>query len=110
TDPQNNERLLAELARVPLERRTAHYVCQLVLADPRGDVRAECVGTCQGRVRLEPAGTAGFGCDPPVEIVEYHHTFGELGEAIKSVLSHRARAIERFLPLAATVPDLGQAV
>ena len=46
-----------------------------------------------GRIRTEPAGTAGFGYDPLFEIVEYHRTFGELGLAVKRVLSHRARAV-----------------
>ena len=41
TDEQNNARLLAELGLTPLERRTAHYVCQLALSDPAGKIRAE---------------------------------------------------------------------
>ena len=53
---------------------------------------------CRGRIRLEPAGTAGFGYDPLFEIVEYHRTFGELGENIKSVISHRGRALRAILP------------
>ncbi len=90
TDEDNNARLLAELEGTPLERRTAYYVCSLALSDPAGTIAAECSGRCQGRIRLEPAGTAGFGYDPLFEVVEYHRTFGELGEAVKRVLSHRA--------------------
>jgi XTP/dITP diphosphohydrolase len=41
---------------------------------------------------------AGFGYDPLFEVVEYHRTFGELGEAVKSVLSHRTRAVAAILP------------
>ena len=44
------------------------------------------------------AGENGFGYDPLFEIPEYHKTFGELGTAVKSVLSHRARAIRRIVP------------
>jgi hypothetical protein len=39
------------------------------------------------------------GYDPLFEIVEYHRTYAELGETVKSVLSHRARAIELLVPL-----------
>ncbi len=99
TDEQNNARLLEELGDRPAEKRTAHYVCYLVLADPLGNVRAECQGTCHGRIRTEPAGTAGFGYDPLFEVIEYHHTFGELGENVKAVLSHRARGVEQLKPL-----------
>ncbi len=98
TDDENNSRLLAELGDTPLERRTARYVCQLALADPRGEIRAQCAGQCRGRIRFEPAGANGFGYDPLFELVEYHHTFGQLGTSIKRVLSHRARAIEQLLP------------
>lgn len=98
TDDDNNARLLEDLGNTPLERRTAHYVSHLVLADPGGSVRAECEAKCHGRIRFEPTGQAGFGYDPLFEVVEYHRTFGVLGETIKSVLSHRARAVELLKP------------
>lgn len=98
TDEQNNARLLAELADTPLERRSAHYVCTAALADPTGTLRAQSEGRCHGRIRLEPVGTGGFGYDPLFELVEYHRTFGELGPAVKAVLSHRARALRALLP------------
>jgi XTP/dITP diphosphohydrolase len=98
TDELNNQRLLAELEDVPDDARTAHYVCHLALADPAGRVRAECEAMCRGRIRRQPSGTAGFGYDPLFEIVEYRRTFGELGDNVKSVLSHRARAMRHLLP------------
>jgi XTP/dITP diphosphohydrolase len=97
-DDDNNARLLADLASVPLERRTAHYECALALADPTGAILLQSAGRCFGRIRFEAAGSAGFGYDPLFEVVEYHRTFGELGEAVKAVLSHRTRAVEAFLP------------
>jgi XTP/dITP diphosphohydrolase len=98
TDAQNNARLLMELGDTPPERRTAHYVCQLALSDPLGNVRASCGAVCHGRIRFEPAGSAGFGYDPLFEIVEYHRTFGQLGQSVKAALSHRARAVETLIP------------
>jgi XTP/dITP diphosphohydrolase len=98
TDALNNERLLSELRDVPDERRGAHYVCHAVISDPDGQVRAESVGRCFGRIRREAAGSGGFGYDPLFEIVEYHQTFGELGPVFKSIISHRARALRQLLP------------
>ncbi len=99
TDERNNNRLLEELGDTPLSRRTAYYTCRLALSDPQGTIRAEGGGVCRGRIRLEPSGSAGFGYDPLFEVVEYHRTFGELGEAVKAVLSHRTRAVAELLPL-----------
>jgi XTP/dITP diphosphohydrolase len=97
TDQRNNQHLLDQLVAIPDERRTAHYVSHLSLADPEGRVWIDCEATCQGRIRRQLAGTHGFGYDPLFEVVELHRTFGELGPAVKSVLSHRARAMRQFL-------------
>ena len=71
---------------------------ELVLADPAGNVRAETTGRCSGRIVFAEAGPNGFGYDPLFEIVEYHRTFGELGPAAKSCLSHRSRAVQAMIP------------
>jgi XTP/dITP diphosphohydrolase len=99
TDEWNNRLLIEKLGDLPLENRTAHYVSHAVLADPRGEVRGESTGRCDGRIRFEPAGSGGFGYDPYFEIVEYHRTFAELGNVVKAALSHRARAIRALVPL-----------
>jgi XTP/dITP diphosphohydrolase len=98
TDESNNAYLLKKLQGVPLEERGAQYICSLALADPTGQIRLTAEGSCRGRIRTEPKGTAGFGYDPLFEILEYHRTFGELGDAIKAMLSHRARAMRQFVP------------
>lgn len=98
TDERNNELLLAKLAGVPLEKRTAHYVCHAVLADPSGAVRAFGEDYCRGRILLERCGAGGFGYDPLFEVIELHRTFGELSPAVKQALSHRSRIIRRLLP------------
>ena len=98
TDAANNARLLEELVDTPLAQRSAHYVCHISVSDPQGVVRASCEAYCHGRIRRHPAGEAGFGYDPLFEVVEYHRTFGQLGEAVKSVISHRARALRQIVP------------
>jgi XTP/dITP diphosphohydrolase len=98
SDEANNRRLLDELAGAAWAERTAQFVCHVALADPAGTIRAESEAACRGRIVLAPRGIHGFGYDPLFEIVEYHRTFGELGQQVKSCLSHRARAIQRLLP------------
>ncbi len=99
TDAKNNELLMAKLAGVPADKRTAYYVCSAALADPTGTIRATAEGRCHGVLRSEPSGSGGFGYDPYFEVREYHRTFAELGATVKAVLSHRARAIREMLPL-----------
>ena len=98
TDASNNKLLLEKLAGMPLEKRTAHYVCHATLSDPQGNIRAEAEDSCRGRILLSESGSGGFGYDSLFEIPEYHKTFGELGPAVKFVLSHRSRAIRALLP------------
>jgi XTP/dITP diphosphohydrolase len=97
-DAANNSKLLAELGDLPLAKRAARYVCHVAVADPTGEIRAECADVCGGRIRFTPAGTNGFGYDPLFEVVELHRTFGELGSAVKAVLSHRGRAMRGIVP------------
>lgn len=98
SDDDNNRLLLQRLNNTPLEKRSAHYVCHVALADPQGAVRAESHAECHGRIRFKPAGTNGFGYDPLFEVIEYHRTFGELGPHVKRAISHRARAMREIVP------------
>ncbi|MEZ6111029.1 MAG: non-canonical purine NTP pyrophosphatase [Pirellulaceae bacterium] len=86
-----------QLRSVPLERRTAFYTCHITLSDPTAKYRSRRL-----LPRSDPDRAAwrrrGFGYDPLFEIVEYHQTPGQLGDAVKLVLSHRARAIRSFVP------------
>lgn len=103
TDDDNNQKLLKQLENV--SDRSAFYVSHVTLADPQGQVQIDCEATCHGRIVTALRGSHGFGYDPLFELAEYHRTFGELGPAIKSVLSHRARAIRQFIPRLLEVRD-----
>jgi XTP/dITP diphosphohydrolase len=108
SDAANVQRLLARLQHVTLRERTARYVCHATLADPAGQVRADVEAYCRGRIADTPRGEAGFGYDPVFELPEYHRTFGELGDAVKSVLSHRGRALRQLVrELVALHPPCG---
>lgn len=107
-DAANNRKLLEELAAVPPPKRSAGYYCHVAVADPTGAIRAETTGICRGRILAEGRGTNGFGYDPLFEIIELHRTFGELGPAVKSALSHRARAMRAIVPLLDRLAASGQ--
>ena len=98
-DRRNSALLLERLAGRSGRERSAHYACHAALADPGGRVVAVASGTCHGRIAESPAGSGGFGYDPLFIVSEYHRTFGELPPAVKSVISHRARAMRAMLPL-----------
>jgi XTP/dITP diphosphohydrolase len=97
-DEANNDKLLRELGDRPPEKRSAHYVAHVVLADPTGTVRARAEDYCHGRILTTRSGAGGFGYDPLFEIVEYHRTFGTLSPQLKACISHRARALRRLIP------------
>ena len=98
-DDDNNRLLLEKLVNVPLEKRTAYYVCTAVLADPSGTICGETEGRCRGRILFEHSGEGGFGYDPLFEIIEYHQTFGTLHPTVKRTISHRARAMRKLIPM-----------
>ncbi|MBI4767832.1 MAG: XTP/dITP diphosphatase [Deltaproteobacteria bacterium] len=89
TDQQNNEKLLTLLQGLPEQKRTARFVCILVLYPPSGRwVRTE--GTCQGRIALSPEGDQGFGYDPVFYLPEFQKTMAQLPLETKNRISHRA--------------------
>ena len=111
-DMLNNERVLRELESVPDERRTARFVCIMVLAAPTSlpvlggtavsgvstppTAIAAARGTFEGRIGRPgqvPRGTHGFGYDPLFLVAPgYTNTSAELSPADKNILSHRAAA------------------
>lgn len=87
----NLAKLVAMMKNVPAERRGAHFQCVLVAVSPGG---AEHVfeGTCAGHLLEAPRGGAGFGYDPLFVPEGYADSFAEVGDAVKNIISHRARA------------------
>jgi len=95
-DAANNAKLLAELASLAEDKRSAYYVCVAALASPDGDVKAVAEGRCHGIIVKVSRGSGGFGYDPLFEVPEFHQTFGELSLRVKQALSHRARAVSQL--------------
>ena len=92
-DQTNNEKLLAELSGVPMEKRTARYVAAIACVFPDGrkfTVRGECVG----KIAFEPKGNNGFGYDP--YFISELGVMAELTAEEKDRISHRGKALKLF--------------
>ncbi|MEP9364108.1 RdgB/HAM1 family non-canonical purine NTP pyrophosphatase [Nocardioides sp. CN2-186] len=101
SDDRNNELLLAQLADVPDERRTAHFKCAVAFVHPDGE---ECVvdGVMPGRVIREVRGSGGFGYDVLFEAEDRPgFTTAELSREDKDAISHRGWALRRMAPIVA---------
>ncbi len=100
-DAANNERVLRELRGVTPDRRTARFVCVMVLAGADGDTLAQSRGTFEGRIGEPPAvprGDNGFGYDPLFLVApEHDRTGAELGPDEKNARSHRGAASRAML-------------
>ena len=95
-DAANNAMLLARLAGVADERRTARFCCAMALADPAGRIIVETSGTVEGRIGREPRGENGFGYDPLFYVPSLGCTTAELPPAKKNEISHRGKAARRL--------------
>ncbi len=89
-DEKNNAKLLAALAGLPVEKRTARFVSAVAVVFPDGrefTVR----GTCEGYIGFEKQGENGFGYDPL--FMGEKGCFGLLSSEEKDAISHRGKAL-----------------
>jgi XTP/dITP diphosphohydrolase len=95
SDEENVLELLRGLGELADERRSAVYVCELVLLSPDGrELRGR--GTLEGSISREARGSGGFGYDPVFLPAGEVRTVAELGDAWKREHSHRAEAARRL--------------
>ena len=87
------EKLLKELEGVPLEKRTARFICCMVLTDKDGNIVHKTTGKIEGYIAEKRAGCGGFGYDPIFYLPEYKMTIAELPDGEKNKISHRANAL-----------------
>ncbi len=115
-DAANNARLIAALAGVPAERRTACFHCVVALAIP-DKVLAVASGMIEGLIVDDPRGCNGFGYDPHFFVPECGVTAAQMPPEQKNRISHRGRAlaaircvIERMAESTARLHDPGDSI
>jgi XTP/dITP diphosphohydrolase len=95
TDADRRVLLLSELAKTDDTNRRARFVAVVAISTPGGEVLNVSEGICEGTITFAPRGTGGFGYDPLFIPDGYDETFAELPDAVKNLISHRARALMR---------------
>ena len=89
----NMQKLLRELEGV--EQRDAQFRTVISLIVEGKEYQFE--GVVHGDIVQTKRGSAGFGYDPIFQPKGYEQTFGELGDAVKNKISHRALAINQLI-------------
>jgi XTP/dITP diphosphohydrolase len=93
----NNAKLIAALAGVPSERRTARFRCAIAVAG-EGRVLVSASGMIEGVIVDEPRGTNGFGYDPHFFVPRFGMTTAQMEPAAKNAVSHRGLALAALRP------------
>lgn len=92
---KNNEKLLMMLKNIPFEKRTARFVCAMVLIIDK-DTVIKVQGEIEGIITDKETGKDGFGYDPLFFIPEYNMTFAEMDADMKNSMSHRGSALRQL--------------
>lgn len=91
TDEKNNQKLLEEMADVPVTQRTAKFVCAICCVLENGkEIIAH--GECVGRIGYTLTGDGGFGYDP-LFLTRDGRSYAQLSAEEKDKISHRGNAI-----------------
>lgn len=88
--------LLKEMEDAEDKDRSAWFACVLVLADPDGSYKSF-EGRVDGEISNRKQGSNGFGFDPVFVPEGYRETFAQLGAEVKNKISHRGRAMSKFI-------------
>lgn len=91
SDADNVAKLLQALEGLPRDQRTARFRCVLCLIDDQGHI-SHYAADCEGHIATAPHGDSGFGYDPIFVPKGKNESFAQLGDSVKSALSHRAQA------------------
>ncbi|MBN1119311.1 MAG: non-canonical purine NTP diphosphatase [Bacteroidales bacterium] len=89
----NVNKILEELGQE--QNRKARF--RTVIAMIRDGKLKTFEGTVEGEITLIKSGTKGFGYDPVFMPTGYNQTFAEMTLSIKNKISHRAKALEKFI-------------
>ena len=90
------DKLLKELNDTNPQNRAAHFSCVIVIAYPDGAYKAF-EGRVDGNIATQKTGEAGFGYDPIFIPTGYTRSFAEFSSEEKNKISHRGRALQKFI-------------
>ena len=93
----NCEKLLKNMMRVTKENREAKFRTVIAYKDDNREL--SCDGSIKGEIAQSPKGSFGFGYDSVFYYPPLEKTFAELSEEEKNSISHRGRALRKFLLL-----------
>ena len=97
SDKENRDKLLDEIKHVKeADKRSARFVCSMVLYDYPKGIIFKTEGVCEGRIGFEEKGSGGFGYDCIFIPEGYKKTMAELDSREKNAISHRGRALLDF--------------
>lgn len=97
-DHKNTAKVLKLMKNVPVEKRTARFVCSICLASPE-KVLIQTEGTVEGTITETERGDGGFGYDPIFLVKGIDKTAAELEPDEKNKISHRGNATAKLKPL-----------
>lgn len=90
-----NANLIERLEGVPVEKRTARFVCAIAAVLTDGTVYTV-RETIEGYIGYEERGENGFGYDPIFMVPEFNCTTAELTMEQKNKISHRGKALAKM--------------
>lgn len=93
TDAEKIDKILAALADVPKEKRTARFVSAICCVFPDGKT-LYARGECEGEIAFAPSGEGGFGYDPV--FLTGGKSFAQMTAEEKDAVSHRGRSLRAF--------------
>ena len=96
-DQANIAKVLASLADVPDEKRSAHFLCVSALALPDGRTHVE-EGKFEGWILREPIGDHGFGYDPIFRPEGFAISSAQMSAEAKDAISHRGKSLRAIAP------------
>lgn len=87
-----NSYILEQVEGLPMEKRSARFVCVIACAFPDGRILTT-KGVFEGFIGDKIAGGNGFGYDPIFWVPEFNCTSAEMSPEAKNAVSHRGKAL-----------------
>ncbi len=87
-----NATIISRLEGLPIEKRSARFVCAIAAVLPEGKVLTA-QETIEGYIGYEERGEGGFGYDPIFMVPELGCSTAELSAEAKNAISHRGKAL-----------------